>query len=87
MFTYIIWAIVIYCLVRFIFNFLIPVIRAARQMKSQVKDFQDRMNSQEYPGNVHGQTFQGTASRPQDQSKRQSPKTKAGDYIDFEEVK
>ena len=83
MFKYIIWAIVIYCLVRFIFNFLIPVIRTARQMKSQVKDFQDRMGSQQFQGNVNEQH----QTAQQQQPKRPNPKPLMEDYIDFEEVK
>lgn len=81
MFKYIIWAILIYCVVRFVFNFLIPVMRTAKQMKSQVKDFQDRMNSQQFEGNVNEQ------AAAQQQPKRPAPKPKAEDYIDFEEVK
>lgn len=80
MFKYVIWAIVIYCLIRFIFNFVIPVMRAARQMKNQVKDFQDRMGSQQFQGNV----TEEQSTQPQ---RHHSPKPKSGDYIDFEEVK
>jgi hypothetical protein len=87
MFKYIIWAIIIYLLVRFIFDFLIPVIRTARRMKGQMKDFQDRMNSQQYHGNVDGQGFQENVNQQQTQAKRAAEKPKAGDYIDFEEIK
>ena len=45
MVKYIFWTIVIYFLIRFIFNFVIPVFRATRQMSSQVKDFQNKMSS------------------------------------------
>ena len=79
---YIIWAIVIYCLVRFIFNFLIPILRAAKQMKGQMKDFQERMGSHQFQGNVQEQqtTRQAQATRP-------APEPKSEDYIDFEEIK
>lgn len=87
MFKYIVWAIIIYCLVRFIFNFLIPVIRAARQMKGQMKDFQDRMGSQQYQENVNEQGFQQNTAQQSNHAKRTTPQPKAGDYIDFEEVK
>jgi hypothetical protein len=80
MFKYVIWAIVIYCLIRFIFNFVIPVIRAARQMKNQVKDFQDKMGSQQFQGNVQDE-------QPTQSPRHHSPKPKSEDYIDFEEVK
>lgn len=78
MFKYIFWAIVIYLFVRFIFNFVIPVLRATRQMRNQVKDFQDRMHDQE----PYNSTFQGPQSKASPRSEK-----KAGDYIDFEEVK
>lgn len=87
MFKYVIWAIVIYCLVRFIFNFLIPIMRAARQMKSQVKDFQERMGGQQQQGNVNSQGFQGHSGHQSAQPKRPTPGPKSEDYIDFEEIK
>ena len=74
MFTYLFWAIAIYVLVRFIFNFVIPVFRATRQMRGQMRDFQNRM-SQEHDA-------------PQDfDQKSAKSKVKEGDYIDFEEIK
>ena len=82
MVKYIIWAIVIYCLVRFIFNFLIPILRAAKQMKGQMKDFQERMGSQQFQSNVQEQQ-----TPRQSQATRPAPEPKAGDYIDFEEIK
>ena len=64
-----------YFLIRFIFNFVIPVYRATRQMKSQVRDFQNHM---------HGQNQQA----PQDfEQKQAKTPVKEGDYIDFEEIK
>ncbi|MBL7697043.1 MAG: hypothetical protein JNK79_02755 [Chitinophagaceae bacterium] len=73
---YIFWGIVIYFFVRFVFNFLIPLFRATRQMRDQVKDFQSRMEEQ--------QNFQRTAAQQQQQAK---PKVSKEDYIDFEEIK
>ena len=72
MFKYLFWAIALYILIRFIFNFVIPVFRATRQMKSQMKDFQNRMQHQEQ------EEFQQKPTRAE---------AKKGDYIDFEEVK
>jgi hypothetical protein len=74
MFKYLFWAIAIYFLVRFIVNFVIPVYRATRQMKNQVKDFQSRMHQQ------------NQAEQDLEQ-KKANPKVKEGDYIDFEEIK
>ena len=75
MFRYIFWAIAIYFLVRFIFNFVIPVYRATRQMKSQVRDFQQRMQEEKAPEDGFQQTPNNKSS------------VKEGDYIDFEEIK
>lgn len=80
MLKYIFWGLVIYFLVRFVVNFLIPVIRAGRQMREQVKDFQEKMNQQAQ--------FQGTAGESaQTHTQKKENKAKAGDYIDFEEIK
>ncbi len=77
MFKYIIWAIVFYCMIRFIFNFLIPVIRASRRMRQQMRAFQNNMQQQQFQEKENAFT-----------SRQQHPgKTTAGDYIDFEEVK
>lgn len=76
MFTYLFWAIGLYILIRFVFNFVIPVFRATRQMKSQMRDFQTRMQ------NHQEQDFKHANSRQQDK-----PSVKQGDYIDFEEIK
>lgn len=76
MFTYLFWTIVFYLMIRFIFNFVIPVFRATRQMKSQVKDFQSRMQQDQE------QTYQ-----KQSTSQAHKSDVKKGDYIDFEEVK
>ena len=75
MFKYLFWAIAIYLLVRFIVNFIIPVYRATRQMKSQVREFQEKMQGQQAP--------------QEDFSTTNKPKSavKEGEYIDFEEIK
>lgn len=79
MFKYIFWAIAIYVLVRFIFNFVIPVYRATRQMKGQMRDFQERMQQ----GQQAPHDFQQN-NTAQNQAKSS---VKEGDYIDFEEIK
>jgi len=74
MVKYIFWTIIFYLMIRFIFNFVIPVYRATRQMKSQVKDFKDRVQEQE-------QFRAGSNHQSHTKTERK------GDYIDFEEVK
>ncbi|MBO9571133.1 MAG: DUF4834 family protein [Chitinophagaceae bacterium] len=89
MFKLLIWAILIYCLVRFIFNFVIPVARTASQMKRQMRDFQDKMNGGNTYGNNNpydntGNTDKSYSTASQTQSAK---KPSADDYIEFEEVK
>lgn len=76
MMKYIFWTIVIYFLIRFVFNFLIPVFRATRQMRSQVKDFQNKMEEE--------QNFRNNANSTT--GPQQKPAARK-DYIDFEEIK
>ena len=65
----------IYFAYRFIFNFLVPVIRTTRQLRNQAKNFQQKVKQ--------------NAPQPEEPASRSSKKTKPadkGDYIDFEEV-
>lgn len=71
----ILFALLIYFLYRFIFHFLIPVSKVTREMKSKMNEFQNRMQQQ------------GFQTQPQQPAKETAPPKKAGDYIDFEEVK
>jgi hypothetical protein len=94
-------AIVVYLLYRFIVNFLVPVMRATRQVRQQFRNMQDQANGGSGPsdhGASHGGTshgsFQpgggfrpGAAPRPGAGEKRSSGKPPAEDYIDFEEIK
>ncbi len=80
MLKFIFWSIVIYALVRFIFNFVIPVARTASQMKKQVRDFQEKMDAE----NQFSRTNHGNANTV---SPKPAPKPAAEDYIDFEEIK
>lgn len=77
---YIFWGIVIYLFIRFVFNFVIPVFKATRQMRNQVKDFQNRMEEQQ-----RQQSFQQNANNAQTQ--RPHSAASKEDYIDFEEIK
>jgi hypothetical protein len=76
MFKYLFWAIGLYILIRFIFNFVIPVYRATRQMKGQMRDFQSRMQQGQ-------EGFEQNANA----QKSEKSRSKREDYIDFEEIK
>jgi uncharacterized protein YoxC len=77
MWKFIITTIIIYFLARFIFRFVIPIVRVTRQAQSNINDLRSKME--------HMQEQQQSTQR---QSTRSTPpKTIDGEYIDYEEVK
>jgi Domain of unknown function (DUF4834) len=88
-------AIVLYLLYRFVFNFLVPVARATRQVREQFRNMQDPTNNngaqsqRSYTTSAQQNTT--SAQRPganaPNTGQRPSGKAPAGDYIDFEEIK
>ncbi|MDO6433540.1 DUF4834 family protein [Flavitalea sp. BT771] len=92
------FAIVIYILYRFVFNFVVPIARTTRQVKQQFRNMHEMHQQQQehfqdaygpytgQSGSFNGQTGggQGPASttRPGHTSTH-----KGGEYIDFEEIK
>jgi hypothetical protein len=73
---YILYGLLVYFLFRLVYNFIIPVYKTTRQVKKQFREMNERMNDQQQ---TSGQT---TPSQP-----HTDPKTRVGEYIDFEEVK
>ncbi len=71
-------AIVFYLLYRFVFNFLLPVVRATRQVRQQFRNMQ---------GGEPGQPTSGPAKPGGAGERHSSPKGPKEDYIDFEEIK
>jgi phosphotransferase system glucose/maltose/N-acetylglucosamine-specific IIC component len=70
----IIIGLVLYFAYRFVFHFLIPVSKAAADMRQKINAFQNQVHEEQ-------NTFKNRQkSEPQ-------PQAKAGDYIDYEEVK
>lgn len=68
--------IVFYLLYRFVFNFLLPVVKTTRHVRQQFRNMQE-------PGG-------GQQQQPQPknwQERHSSPKGAAEDYIEFEEIK
>jgi hypothetical protein len=72
------YAIAIYLLYKIIFDFIIPVSQAGRQMKQQFKDANEHVRQQ--TNNFQQQNEQQNNAQPKS-------KKVVGDYIDFEEVK
>lgn len=75
---YLLYGFLIYFGIRFVFNFLIPVIRTTRQFRSQVKQFQQNMQQQN--------GFQDSSRQTAEADTHKAAADK-GDYIDFEEIK
>lgn len=76
------WALLAYFLYRFLFNFLLPLIGTTRQIRSQVKEFQNRMHDQQ-------QSTENNYPKPDTHTPHRSntPPSRAGEYIEFEELK
>jgi hypothetical protein len=82
-------AIVVYIVYRFVFNFLIPVVRATNHVRQQFRDMHGTGSQDGFTEGGFGGTNQNKATDPTgsgDANKR-SQKPPAEDYIDFEEVK
>ena len=75
MFKLIIYGFLIYLLYKFIFELVIPVSKATSQVKDKIREMQEQQNAQQQQ--PHAQQAQQT----------KATETKAGEYIDFEEVK
>ena len=81
---FILFALGIYIIYKVVFDLVIPVFKTTQKIRRQFGDIQqhmqDQMNAQQ---NGHSK-----GSPSQQSSNRQEPtKSRAGDYIDFEEVK
>jgi Plant ATP synthase F0 len=69
--------IVFYLLYRFVFNFLVPVLRTTRHVRQQFRNMRNDMGQQA--------SAEQTASHTQE--RHSSTRGPAEDYIDFEEIK
>ncbi len=86
------FGIVFYLVYRFLFNFLLPVLKSTRAFREQFRNMRDQVNAQN-PGDPF-QQFRARQNATQTPPSGASPKkpdpstsAKAGDYIDFEEIK
>jgi len=71
----------IYILYKFIFDFVVPVYRTSKQMKGKMQEMQNRMRQQQEQFNRSSEENRKTyKAEPRSASK-------AGDYIDYEEVR
>lgn len=77
MLRYVLYGFLVYLLIRFVFNFLIPLIRTASQVRRQFDEVKNRMQDQV------NDPYRGQANQPQ----KPVEKIDKDDYIDFEEIK
>ena len=88
MFRALLYILLIYLGYQFIFNFLLPVYRATQQVKKGFREMSERMD-QSY-GHDDAKGFHDknqNSSSQQTQSESNPGNKKAGEYIDFEDVK
>lgn len=76
--------IVFYLLYRFVFNFLVPIMKTTRQVREQFRNMQHQ-GEQEQQQQQRQQAQQTQQKNWQD--RHSSTKGAAEDYIEFEEVK
>lgn len=79
---YVLIAIGLYILYQFLFKLVIPVFIATRKIKKGFREMQSRMQEQMQQQQQEQAGFNSNAGPAQPDSKY-----KAGDYIEFEEVK
>jgi F0F1-type ATP synthase membrane subunit b/b' len=72
---YIFYGLLIYVLYKLIFDFIIPFSKATRQIKSKIREAQERQQQFDRQQNAA------------EQVKREPPRSASEDYIEFEEVK
>jgi hypothetical protein len=73
------YIILAYLFYKFVFNFLVPVIRTTLQVRKSFRDVRRHMDGHMNPGTSGG-------TKPAD-SRKTTSTPKKEDYIDFEEIK
>ena len=82
MFTYILLALIVYILYRFIFGFVLPIISASQKMSEKMREMQGNVPG--YSPNDEGATIKKPGHTSPDNT---APKPSSKDYIEFEEIK
>ncbi|MES1217018.1 MAG: DUF4834 family protein [Bacteroidota bacterium] len=72
----------LYILYKFVFEFLVPVFKATRNLKKGFRDMQ-----QQAQDNMNRQQTNATNSATSSSADSERKKQPIGDYIDFEEIK
>jgi len=85
MIRYFLLFVALYVGYKLIFDLIIPVFRASRQVHRQFRNMNEQMRQQHQQANTAQNGWQGNTHEPQKTTS--STKPEAGDYIDFEEIK
>ena len=80
--SYILLLIALYVVYKLVFDLIIPVFRATRQVRHQFRSMNEHMQQQ-----ANAQPEGRTSTRAQQPQKPTQQKATPGDYIDFEEIK
>jgi predicted PurR-regulated permease PerM len=78
---FILFALVTYVIYKVVFELIIPIFRTTQKIRRQFGDIQQQMQDQ--MNNVQN----GNAGQTRPTTEPKKTTTRAGDYIDFEEVK
>ncbi len=71
-FRFILWAVIIVLVLRFITRFLFPIFQITKSVSNKMRDMQDQMEQ---------------LNKQQQQQQQRTSQPKSGEYIDYEEVK
>lgn len=74
-------------LYRLVFGFIIPVVRATRQVKKGFRNMQEQMNAQYGQQAPGGNPFGSSGTQQSSFAPNSGSKGSDEDYIEFEEVK
>ncbi|RYY66175.1 MAG: hypothetical protein EOO12_04975 [Chitinophagaceae bacterium] len=80
--TFLFWMILGYLAFRFVFGFLVPMIRTTRQVRRSFREMNQRMNDRFGPQGAPGAGNDTRKAAPSS-----APAPTKDDYIDFEEIK
>lgn len=81
------FGIVFYLVYKFLFNFLLPVFKTTKAFKEQFKNMQDQNGSFQHSRAQQNSTENVPFGAPPKKPEPARPAGKAGEYIDFEEIK
>ena len=76
-FSLLFYGFLLYLLYRLVFHFIIPIYKTTKQVKKSFRQMQEQMHQQ---SNEQYSQAQASKTKPDHD-------TKAGEYIDFEEIK